>query len=246
MGGSFKRLPISISAKSAELIHLISKGLMSQAAKTEIDRFAGFYASELNRTGFRPDASSNRDTRIDFLQQTVKRFCSPLLSMKRASPARPISDEVVVYVQTREFRDFLRSGGTANYEVILTDNTEHLPPDQLLVNPLNLATLAEPITAVPTVPGCTGPVEPTPEPVPVPLPTPSFPYPDEPTIGKAYQTRVKATYTEAKRAFPDPNDPDAFRHFMRYGYSCHEMSAPDASNKHIAELRRDLGLPEVK
>jgi len=69
-----------------------------------------------------------------------------------------------------------------------------------------------------------------------------YPYPDEPTTGQAYQDRVKATYTEAGRAFPDPQDEDAFRHFMRYGYSCHEMPEPDAADKHIAELRSDLGL----
>ena len=73
-----------------------------------------------------------------------------------------------------------------------------------------------------------------------------YPYPDEPTTGKAYQSRVKATYTEAKRAFPDPADEDAFRHFMRYGYSCRYMPEPDASNKHIDELRADLGLPVAK
>jgi len=69
-----------------------------------------------------------------------------------------------------------------------------------------------------------------------------YPYPDEPTVGKAYQDRVAATYKEAGRAFPDPQDDDAFRHFMRYGYSCHEMPEPDAADKHIAELRSDLGL----
>jgi hypothetical protein len=70
-----------------------------------------------------------------------------------------------------------------------------------------------------------------------------YPYPDEPTTGRAYQDRVHDTYEEAKREFPDPADPDAFRHFMRYGYSCHEMPEPDAANKHIAELRVDLKLP---
>ena len=219
---------------------------MSQAAKTEIDRFASFYDSELARTGFRPDASSTRDSRIEFLQQTVKRFCSPHLSMKRASFSRPISDEVVVYVQTREFRDFLRSGGTSVYEVILADNTEHLPLDQLLVDPITLGILIEPLTSVPTVPGCTGPTpDPEPIPVPVPPPAPSFPYPDESTAVKAYQVRVKATYKEAGRIFPDQNDSDAFRHFSRYGYSCSKMSEPDAANKHIAELRKDLGLPPI-
>lgn len=82
-------------------------------------------------------------------------------------------------------------------------------------------------------------------PLPPDLPPPdvTYPYPDEPTTGKAYQNRVKATYNEANRAFPDPNDEDAFRHFMRYGYSCRSMPEPEASDKHIAELRADLGLP---
>jgi len=73
-------------------------------------------------------------------------------------------------------------------------------------------------------------------------PEQDYPYPDEPTTGKAYQNRVKATYTEAGRAFPDPADEDAFRHFMRYGYSCRYMPEPEAADKHIAELRVDLGL----
>jgi len=73
-----------------------------------------------------------------------------------------------------------------------------------------------------------------------------YPYPDEPTTGKAYQDRVQATYVEAGRSFPDPADMDSFRHFMRYGYSCHEMPEPDAADKHIAELRSDLKLPATK
>lgn len=70
-----------------------------------------------------------------------------------------------------------------------------------------------------------------------------YPYPDENTAGKAYQDRVYDSYVEAGRTFPDPADPDAFRHFMRYGYSCRSMPEPEASDKHIAELRADLGLP---
>lgn len=220
--------------------------MSTPAAFAEINRFAVFYAAELSRTGFKPDATSTRDTRVAFLQETVKRFCSPLLSMKRGSPTRPISDEVVVYVRTREFRDFLRNGGTSAYEVLLSDETEVLPMEQPLVNPLDLSTLTEPLMKVPTVPGCTGPA---PEPIPEPQPpaTLGFPYPDEATAVKAYQARVKATYIEAGRIFPDPDDSDAFRHFTRYGYSCSKMPEPDAADKHIAELRADLNLPiEVK
>jgi hypothetical protein len=74
-------------------------------------------------------------------------------------------------------------------------------------------------------------------------PAQDYPYPDEPTTGAAYQARVQATYVEAGRSFPDPADMDAFRHFMRYGYSTRYMPEPEAADKHIAELRADLGLP---
>lgn len=71
---------------------------------------------------------------------------------------------------------------------------------------------------------------------------PTFGYPDENTVGKAFQIRVKQAYTDAGRAFPDPHDQDAFRHFQRFGYSAHEMSAEHAADKHIAELRAQLGV----
>lgn len=67
-----------------------------------------------------------------------------------------------------------------------------------------------------------------------------FPYPDENTAGKAYQDRVKAEYNAVGRAFPDPNDSDAFRWFMRYGYDCRDMPEPDVANKHIADLHKAL------
>ena len=73
-------------------------------------------------------------------------------------------------------------------------------------------------------------------------PAQAYPYPDEPTTGKAYQDRVKATYAEKGLKHPAENDPDAFRHYMRYGYSCRYMPEPEAADKHIAELRVDLGL----
>jgi hypothetical protein len=78
-------------------------------------------------------------------------------------------------------------------------------------------------------------------PVCPPVP-PSFGYPDENTTGKAFQVRVKQAYTDANRPFPDPNDQDAFRHFMRYGHSSAKMPEPEAANKHIAELRAQLGV----
>lgn len=87
------------------------------------------------------------------------------------------------------------------------------------------------------------PSEPHPPPPPPPPPAPSFPYPDEPTSVLAYEKRVEKAYKAVGRKFPDEADPDAFRHFARYGYSCSKMPEPEAANKHIRELRGELGAP---
>ena len=82
----------------------------------------------------------------------------------------------------------------------------------------------------------------TPPPPPPPPPVPQFPYPDENTAGKAFQDRVKQAFRDAGRKFPDPNDADAFRLFIRFGYSSHEMPAQQAADKHVTELRAALGV----
>ncbi len=71
-----------------------------------------------------------------------------------------------------------------------------------------------------------------------------YQYPDEPTTVRAYEDRVGATYAKAGRLFPDPNDRDQFRWFTRYGYSCRTMPEPQAANKHIAELEKELGIAQ--
>lgn len=76
-----------------------------------------------------------------------------------------------------------------------------------------------------------------------PTPQPGFPYPDEGTAVKAYEVRVEKSYKAVGRKFPDEQDSSAFRHFSRYGYSCKSMPEPDAANKHIKELREELGAP---
>lgn len=83
----------------------------------------------------------------------------------------------------------------------------------------------------------------TPVPAPAPPPAPSFPYPDEPTFWKAFQDAITRIYKEAGRSFPDPNDADAFRRFSRCGYDCRGMDAMKAAEKHLKELRVELGLP---
>ena len=79
-------------------------------------------------------------------------------------------------------------------------------------------------------------------PPPPPPPAPQFPYPDENTAGKAFQTRIKQAFRDAGRSFPDPSDEDAFRPFMRFGYSAHEMAAQQAADKHVTEMRAQLGV----
>lgn len=214
----------------------------AQTAQDEISRFVDFYGDELTRTGFAPDASSSRETRIAFLHQTVKRFCSPLLAMKRADMGRPISDEVVVYLVTgpeyRTFADFLISGGSANWR--LSDHTEgRLPIAQPLVNPLTLGVLPE-ASFAPTVPGCKPPGT---EPPPV-TPPPVQPYPDEVAWwGGYYELEVARIYLEAGLPFPDNSA--AFRWFTRVAYDIRDgMTKEAAAAKHLKELRKALGLPQ--
>ncbi|HEX7280883.1 MAG TPA: hypothetical protein VF239_02425 [Vicinamibacterales bacterium] len=77
---------------------------------------------------------------------------------------------------------------------------------------------------------------------PPPPPVVSFPYPDESSCGRAFQERIRKAYQDAGRRFPDANDHDGFRHFVRYGYSAHEMPEAQAADKHVAELRAQLGV----
>ncbi len=79
-------------------------------------------------------------------------------------------------------------------------------------------------------------------PQPIPPPVTLYPYPDEGTAVLAFQNDVKKAYNDAGRIFPDPNDSDAYRHFVRYGYSCKTMPEPDARAKHVSELRAQLGV----
>lgn len=222
---------------------LLAAPAYAQTAQQEISRFVGFYGDELTRTGFRPDQSSTRETRINFLQATVKRFCSPLLSMKRADPGRPISDEVVVFLTIgpdyRTFADFLISGGGPNWH--LSDHLEgKLPIAQPLVNPLTLGQLPE-ASFAPTVPGCKPPGQP--EPTPIPPPTPVQPYPDENAWwGGYYEPEVAKLYFEAGLPFPDNSA--AFRWFTRVAYDIRDgMTREAAAAKHLASLRAALGLP---
>ena len=161
------------------------------------------------------------------------------LNGKRGNPA-DLSDDCVNYMGEGPGRtpegypcqviDVIGSAGTPSA----------YPTWQAFTNPQDASGAWVLPAAVPDEPSVpTPPVHVCPPCPPVP---PTFDYPNEPTTVKAYQDRVKQAYKDAGRAFPDPNDADAFRHFTRYGYSCRSMPEPEAANKHIAELRQELGL----
>lgn len=137
---------------------------------------------------------------------------------------RPHSDDVAVSMPARNFWDCIPGAGGDGYRFEATFEGV-LPLDQFVFIPM-----------VPKGGGGDAP-----KPIPVP-PVSVYPYPDENTAGKAFQERVRKAYSDAGRAFPDPNDADAFRHFQRYGFSAHEMPEAQAADKHINELRSDLGL----
>lgn len=78
---------------------------------------------------------------------------------------------------------------------------------------------------------------------PVPTPVTEFNYLNESTDGAAYEKRVKAAYNAVHRKFPDENDSSAFRHFLRLGFTHRHMPIKEAMDKHINELRAELGAP---
>ena len=64
----------------------------------------------------------------------------------------------------------------------------------------------------------------------------TYPYPDEHTFWTEYTRQVQDRYARAGRAFPDPNDPDAFRWFSRCGYDSGLMPPEAAAAKHLRGL----------
>lgn len=213
----------------------------AQTAQQTISAFVDFYALELSRTGFKPDASSTRETRIAFLQDTVKRFCSPLLAMKRADAGRPISDEVVVFLRTgpeyRVFADFLISGGSGAWS--LSRHLEgRLPIAQPLVNPLTLGLLQE-ASFAPTVPGCKPPGA-TPAPVPVPVPQPK-PYPGDQFFIEKIGQILEWDYAEAGQRLNAGSSVWFSRTIWRYVNE--GMSIEQSVAQSRKEWRAALGLP---
>jgi hypothetical protein len=162
------------------LFLLASVPAFAQEAQHEFGVFVEFYNDELHRTGFKPDHTSTRDSRVLFLQQVLQRYCHPHWTMKRADPGRPISDEAIVWVKPgaeyRKFGDFIISGGAAHWS-LGSHLDGFLPFGQLLVSPLSSlsqaagtpGSVSEPLPpgASFAVPGCRPPA---PDPIPVPQP----------------------------------------------------------------------------
>lgn len=223
-----------------------------QTALADMQAFAAFYEVRMRAENWEPDERTSRDERVAFLQRTVKLFCNPNLAMKRASDTRPISDEALVSVRSGEYRqfwDFIRSGGSANYQILKSSGDlghgEILDASQPLVNPLTLGKLGEPTKVVPVVAGCVPPSQPQPTPVPVPAPTPVYPpYPPTEAVVDQAGSALFADFAEAGQ---QPND-QMFRFAFRVAYSwlTKEVPSLDASvAKHRQEWRQLLGLPPL-
>lgn len=214
----------------------------AQTAQDEISRFVDFYGAEVQRTGEAPDHTSTRESRILFLQRTVKAFCSPLLAMKRADPGRPISDEVVVYLKTgpeyRVFADFIPNGGSATWRLSkhLDGKLEIVQP---LVNPLTLGLLPE-ASFAPTVPGCKPPGS-TPAPIPVPVPQPK-PYPGDQFFIEKLGQILEWDYAEAGQRLNAGSSVWFARTIWRY--VSEGMSIEQSTAQSRKEWRAALGLPQ--
>lgn len=236
------------------LFLLASAPAFAQDAQREFVTFIEFYRGEMQRTGFVPDHTSTRDSRVLFLQQVVQRYCHPYWMMKRADPGRQISDEAVVWIKPgaeyRKFGDFIISGGASGWS--LGSHLDGiLPADQLLVSPLmplpqaagTLGHIKEPLPAGAshTVPGCQ-PQTPAPVPTPQP-PAPTYPgYPQNEGVLDATGAALFADFAEAGQG---PN-PQMFRFAFRVAYDWLVGNVPSleaAEAKHRPEWRGLLGLP---
>ena len=179
--------------------------------------------------GYNLGASSTRDYRNAFWARaigcaywghpTYNKNPDTQWNLKKAGQGSPQSDDVATSLPSRSAWDCIPGAGADGYH-FEADYIGILPPEQVVY--------------APPKPDSGGAV--------IPPPATSYPYPDEPTTIMAYQNRVKATYAEAGRIFPDPNDSDAFRWFTRYGYRCKTEPEPQVANAVIAELRAGLGL----
>ncbi len=152
--------------------------------------------------------------------------------LKRASSDRPQTDDVATSLPTRNHWDCIPGAGADGYSFNASFHGA-LPNDQIVY--------------APPKPDDSG-VEPEPEPEPALVRR----YPDENTYWQAFQQRMRAAYNSVNRLFPDPNDSDAFRRFSRCGFDINwtinpatgkPLTADEAADKHISELRRELGAP---
>ena len=146
--------------------------------------------------------------------------------LKDGGGGRPQSDDVVVSLPSRNYWDCIPNAGVDGYRFEAASHTDTLPQIQNVYAP-------------PKPAGGSGTVAPVVVPAPVAVPV----YPDETTFWKAFQERMRKAYSDAGRTFPDPNDADAFRRFSRCGFDIGRgVDALQAADKHIAELRKDLGV----
>ena len=183
------------------------------------------YADKFGLPAMNDEAS--REWNMRLAEQFAFAFPHEGWGTKRADPGRPLSTDVMC---TRS--------PFVGYDVILN---QRLPNQALDLHPRSLDLAGQVFIAV--TPRDHLGAGPAPVPVPPAPVKPSYPYPDEATFWKAFQDRMRKAYSDAGRAFPDPNDADAFRRFSRCGYDIGMgMDPAKAADKHIAELRSELGV----
>lgn len=112
--------------------------------KDDAERFCAFYLQRCRETGFKPDqpGDAGREAQVRFLSETLQRYGDPSITMKRADPTRPISNEAIVFArpgeQYRWFWDFIANAGSPGWVVQAAGPGEALPPPQVLVDPATL------------------------------------------------------------------------------------------------------------
>ena len=199
--------------------------------------------------GFDLGAASTRESRNAFWMRVIgcAHFGHPVYNpapdaswhVKDAGGGRPMSDDTAVHLPSREAWDCIPGAGAGSYDPHQFNRDEHgvrVPGYRFEAHALGVLPAAQHVYP-PSSPSGSGPA-PTPAP-----PKPTVTYPDEPTFWLAFQDRMRKAYSDKGRAFPDPNDADAFRRFSRCGFDIGQGMDPQrAADKHIAELRQELGV----
>lgn len=114
--------------------------------------FAQFYLDRCHALRWGPDASTTRDSRVEFLRQAIIAYRAKTgdksFVMKRADRGRPVGDDVIVFMDDprtgdyRRYWDFIGNAGIDAWVVKRTARElgegEILDTGQILVDPVSL------------------------------------------------------------------------------------------------------------